>query len=658
MIANNANQELCIDDRTNQPKPAQTELQLGKKELLIQVFIQKCISDNIRGKENILTFAKENNIALSYSSIQSKINSFKSTGAVSLARKSRPDKGELKSFSNEVLAKLQELYADRILGGCAIRSYEDTHKYFRNISAEFVIPDTGESFEIIGCRLCEVGNMHILSAYTTKYIAGIYITHSGEELSIGSYASAARFLKHLKTNNSDALFLARYGLPDFRNKRQHAIKIDYSNLKPCDLICGDGKKLDLLIISDDWRRVYRPWLMGWEDMATRRYCYAIADSETSEAIANSLTIAIDEWGLPKVCKHDNGKAYRSGRFQMMKDLLGIESTFKTVKLARANPLESFHNILDNLLKNNIGYTGNKYQDFPQDTRERLKLVAGKQKSVENLEKMFKKEEAWDSNYVNISDNPLAKLKSSKKRFMHITELIELLTSRLADYHERLHGGLKKDKLGKLVYNVNCKDEAVLTMGEKLNTPVGRIEYYHTAGFIPVKADPAVVSLFAMNAQFRTVQLRKGISLNNEEFYSPKLVSVAGKKVLIRFTNISTDIIYVFYSDELQKISEPKQLTPEISNNLKFICIAEKQKVFDYNDSAFKEELIAQRRQEKELKISYSGPAAAEAALAEIHTLTGMESAITDIRSAENEYIEKEQIKKSKNIKKFKTNYED
>jgi len=615
--ANSANS--AVEDSTGRVESSDPR-ELSTSVIRLQSLLNFIIENNIKGKSDTLIAASKYDIKNSYSSIQSKLNLYKSKGAASLTRKSKSDKGTARSFSNESLLKLQEIFCDKIHGGCAIRAYEDLHKYFRKISSEFSVASTGEVLDIVNGYLCDVKNHSILSSYTTKFVPGTYeikpefinqlpvpknqLSIINYQLSIGSYASASRFLKEIKNNSADALFLNRFGIYDYRNKRQHTMKLDYSKLQPAELIVGDGKKLDVLVISHDWKKVYRPYLMGWYDAATRRYCYQVSFTETSEAIANSLAVAIDQWGLPQICKHDNGKSYLSGRFAQMKENLNIKTTLATVKLARAKSIESFHNVLDNLLKTQIGYTGNKYQEFPDDTRNRLKFVLGQQRDITRTEKLFKEEQDWDCNIINIA-NPEGRLKSSKKRFMHITELIQLLDEKLQEYHERIHGGLKIDSVGKLAYDINCKDEVVNTLGETVNSPNGRYEYKIRQGFKPVRCNPESVGIYAMNFELRTVQLKTGINLNGKEFYSPKLRPVAGERVIIRYTNINTNQLYIFHSDELQKINDKKYLTPDIIRNLKFICIAELQRAIHYNDSSFKDELLLQRAEERQLKSTFN-----------------------------------------------------
>jgi len=626
--------------------------------LRLQSLLNYIIDNGVKGKPETLKVINQFNIKISYSSIQSKIKIYKAGGVGALSRKEKTDKGTVKSFSNEVLQKLQDIYVDEIKGGVVKRAYEDTHKHFRSISREFINSDTGEVFTINNGYLCDSNNHQILSYYTTLFIPGVYrlkpeaITGGECELEIGSYGAAARFLKIVKKQYGDAIFMARFGVHDYRNRRQHAQKIDYSKLKPTELICGDGKLVDILVISDDWRHVYRPWLMGWMDMQNRRFCYQESLSETSEAIANSLAVAVSKWGLPERCLHDNGKSYLSGRFHQMKEHLGIKTRKGTIKLARVKPIESFWHTLDNLLKTQIGYTGNKREEFPQDTRDRLKFILGEQRDLKRIEKMFKEEKPADGNIVNIS-NPEARMKNSKKRLMHISEFIELLENKLEEYHETVHRGLMKDAIGKQSLNINCTDEVIKSFGDRINTPMGRYDYKVQLGFTPARANPDTVSIYAMNYDTRICQLKTGIAFNNEEYYSAKLRQYAGERVLIRYTHSKTDALYVFYSEELQKIgTDKKYITSEVMNNLKFICIAERQRAIHYNDESFKESIMLRNAEERKLRNSIAAKPEGN-----IHSISALDSQIKTINDAEQDFVISN-LNKEKPFKKYKDLFDD
>lgn len=602
-------------------------LKASEKTLDLEAFLKKCIGENLKG-EKMMELARQEGITLSYRSLKYKIDEYKEIGLQALIRKQKSDKGEMKSFSNEVLAKLQELYVTSL---CMIRAYEETHKWLRNICVEFTPDknkDNGGSFKIQRGLLYQIENNVVLMQLSAEFLPGEYVTNTGECLSIGSYASAARYLKGIKERNADELHFARYGKESYRLKRQHSIALDYSALQPNDLWSADNKRADIILIDWDWKSVFRPWLSGFLDVPTRRYTYEITRSANSESISNSFCNAVQKWGLPKEINHDLGKDYLSDRLAKMFSSLNIKVRKSISRNARAKLIESFHNILDNKLRHLPGYTGNKYQEMPEQTKLMLKQFTKAEKIFKNIHK-----HVFDDEFrVTLNSNLEGRIKSSKKRFLHISEFIRMLDTALNEYEETLHGGLKKDGLGAKVYDRSHTEDLIVKYSEKLNTPKGRYEYFIESGFLPVRVEPGVISIFAMNNSLRTVRI-SGIQFRDTHYFSPKLKSVLGKKVLIKFTESNDKFIYVFTSDEIQGIESDtmfrKTKGADIINHLDFVCMAEKRKIFGYGDEAYREQLSDQRREEKQIKETLS-----------ITKMTGFEGNIHKIHAEVEEIIEK------------------
>lgn len=642
---------------TAQIQPAKHALQKATdKHLTLESFIKKCIDENIKGLK-MQELAKAEGINLTYRSLMNKIDAYRKSGLNGLIRKESKNKGILKSFSNEVLHKMQELYFE---SQCAIRAYEDTHKWLRSISVEFtmdrITPSSGRAtsegcetpeagyrstYKIQNGQLYQIEQERVLMMLSAEFVPGEYITENAECLQIGSYASATRYLSSIKSSNADLMHFKRFGKSSYRLKRQHSIYLDYSKLEPNDLWSADNKKVDTIVIDWDWKSVFRPWLSGFIQVPTRRYTYEITRSANSESVSNSFCNAVSKFGLPKEINHDRGKDYLSDRLAKMFSSLNIKVRKSIAKNARAKLIESFHNILDNKLKNLPGYTGNKYQEMPEDTKLMLKQFTKADKIFKNIEK-----NVFDAEFrVTLNTNLEGKLKSSKKRFLHISEFIRILDQALAEYEETLHGGLSKDNLGKKVYDRLCTDELISKYSEKMNSPKGRYEYSLESGFIPVNVDPGVISMFALNNSLRTVQL-KGIQFRDNHYFSAKLKEVLGKKVIVKYTESNENFIYVFTSKDVQNINSESMLHKiqgqDIINHLEFVCMAEKIKVYDYGDQSFREQLSEQRQEEAQLKLASS-----------ITKLTGFEANIHEI----NKNVE-ELISKNSKIKKLKDSWDD
>jgi hypothetical protein len=622
--------------------------------LILESLLKKCIAENIKGAK-MMELAEKSGIKLTYRSMMNKLDAYRKSGLSGLIRKEKTDKGSLKSFSNEVVQKLQELFLE---SQCAIRAYEDTHKWLRGISIEFVLDraipsglkpvgggkseaDHRSTYKIQNGQLYQIENASVVMMLSAEFVPGEYFTTNAECLKIGSYASATRYLSGIKNDNGDLLHFRRFGKSSYRLKRQHSIYLDYSKMNPNDLWSADNKKVDIIVIDWDWKSVFRPWLSGFIDVPTRRYNYEITRSANAESISNSFCNTVQKFGLPKEINHDLGKDYLADRLSKLFSSLNIKVRKSLAKNARAKLIESFHNILDYKLKNLPGYTGNKYQEMPDDTRQMLRQFTKAEKIFNNIEK-----NVFDNEFrVTLNTNLEGRLKKSKSRFLHISEFIKVLNQALTEYEETLHGGLAKDNLGKKVYDRLCDDELICKYSEKMNSPKGRYEYLLESGFMPVTVDPAVVSMFAMNNSLRTVQL-KGIQFRDNHYFSPKLKPVLGKKVIVKYTESDEDHVYVFTSKDVQQINSETMLHKlkgqEIINHLEFVCMAEKIKVYDYGDQSYRVQMIEQREEEKQLKLSSN-----------ITKITGFEANIHEI----NKDVE-EIIHKNSKIKKLKDSWDD
>jgi len=606
--------------------------------LTLQAFIMECIEKNLKGKA-IEKLATEQGLKYTYVSLLNKITAYKSDGINALMRKERKDKNESKSFSNSVLMTMQGFFGKC---QCIITSYKKTHDALMENSLKFLhkgtipydIKNNGQ-----GKYVLTLSDSNVHAIFPTIYENGAYITTEGEELLMGSYATAKKYFTSIKKNNGDLLFKNRHGLENYRLKRQRAMKLDYSRLLPNDLISMDAKQCDTVVISECGRYIFRPWLSGGMDASTRRYHFELCRTPNSDAIANAICSITRIWGVPKEVNFDRGRDYTSHRVQQLLDVLKCKKRKSIRKLARSKMIESFHNILDHLLKSLPGYTGNNRDEMPQETRDMLRKYTTANKEIKKHEKMLKDGMEF---YVSLNANPEGRLRSSKKRFLFIDEFITQLNKALDHYHERVHGGLKTDELGKKVYDRLCNDELINKYGERLNTPNGRYEYHIEKGLQIVYTEPAAIAMFAMNSEIRIVQYKKGIEFRGEEFWDSKLKTLIGQQVLLRYTNTSTSELYVFHSDALQGVDGRKNLTPEILSGLKYVCLASKWEKIHYNDEIYKAKIADQRREEKHINKTLG--------IGKIYQINGMESEMEKIINDENELnAEKNPVNKYKDV---------
>lgn len=632
------NLQMIINNSQKTPEITKSVSKLTKAtqdNFELEKFLKEAIELNLKGSA-LIELSQKYNLDYSYPSILNKIKLYKEKGISGIVRKERSDTKELRSFSNEVLHKLQNIYSE---SQSMLHAYESTHKWLRENSTCFIF--RGAEYQIANGNLYEFNDAKTISLVSALYTDGIYITHDGEELRIGAYRSAARYLSELKHTKADHLHFKRFGLHSYRLKRQRSISLNYSELMPNDLWSGDNKRLDILVIDWDWKSVFVPWLSGFYDLATRRYCYEITKSANSKSISNALSKAFKTWGIPKEINSDNGKDYIANRINNLLQSLNIKQRHSIKYNAKAKPVESFHNIIDNKTKILPGYIGNRYDVMPEET----KILSKEFLKVKNLHNLYDKNIHDEEIRITLNGNLEGKLKASKKRFLHISEFIQKFEEILSEYQSTVHGGLMKDKLGKQVYDRLCTDELINEYGEKLNTPSGRYEYKCRQGFIPTLVQDEIISLFAMNQTLRTVQL-KGILFRDQYYFSAKLKELIGKKVLVKYLDTDPAYIYIFTSDLIQKLQNETILNKldqdEINKDLKFIAVADRIKVYDYGDSSFKEQLAEQRNEEKQIKEAIG-----------VTRLTGLVTTIDEIKEAELELISK----KSKQHK-LKSHFDD
>jgi len=627
-------------------------LKASDKDLTLATFFDAVIKNNWKGKSKFESEAAKLGITTKYRRLLDKLELYKVKGLEAIVRKEREDNGETRATSSTVLRDIIILFTEF---QCAIRTYEEIHKRLRARSLEFTTfkfelnPETGKTEKTVDqvykiSSTKEDGKIKSVlyqsnettAVFSTLFVAGEYTTTEGEALSIGSYQSIAGHLREVRDENQDMLHIQRFGTASLRLKKQHSIRRDYSRMHPNELLSADNKKLDLLVIDWGWNKVVRPWLSGFLRVATRQYSYEISASPNSESIANSFVLAAKKWGLPKTIGHDLGKDYLSDRLAKMWQGLNIKQEKSISRNARAKAIESFHNILDNKLKCLVGYTGNKYQEMPERTKLMLKKYTKAEKIFKNIEKQVFDEEFK----VTLNGDLAGRLKHSKTRFFHISELPRIIDEALQEYEETIHGGLKRDELGKKVYDLHCKDEVINELGEEINKPIGRLNYHVKTGWQPVYARDEVLAVFAMNSAIRVVS-NAGIAINDKVYYSAKLRRYLGKRVLVKYTGASDKFIYIFSSPEIENLKDDAAFRDahgfEILNRAKFVSLCELVVEHFQGEKTFIPELMEQRRNEKELK-----------QIAGITQITGFEANIIPIQNEIEEVYQKNtQYKKLK-----------
>jgi hypothetical protein len=177
--------------------------------------------------------------------------------------------------------------------------------------------------------------------------------------------------------------------------------------------CGDQHQLDLMVINPDRDgQLDRPWVTAFMDMRTRALVgWHISFDHNSDtnifAFIHGVRPKVHPifehlCGLPDRVYVDNGKDYRSTRFELACDRNGVAITHAKVRNAKAKPVERFFGTL--CLQFSQGfetYLGNRPGNRTERTQE-----------------LVKEHEAWLANKRRAKTpfKTLAELKHALRRF--------------------------------------------------------------------------------------------------------------------------------------------------------------------------------------------------------------------------------------------------
>lgn len=191
-------------------------------------------------------------------------------------------------------------------------------------------------------------------------------------------ASVSSINRYVQTIPAGQLAYARYGkryweahyMP--KAQRQKPEKIN-------ECWFGDHHMFDLFVVDDDGR-IVRPWMTAWSDAASGCFVgWSITTSPNSTTIAETFVRAVAKneyspfWGVPASIYIDNGKDYRSKRFEgdretehiigRLNEQLGKTALLQVlgVSVIHAQPYKAWSKIIERL----FGTLENRYiRDLP------------------------------------------------------------------------------------------------------------------------------------------------------------------------------------------------------------------------------------------------------------------------------------------------------
>ncbi|MEP7041890.1 MAG: transposase domain-containing protein [Dokdonella sp.] len=124
-------------------------------------------------------------------------------------------------------------------------------------------------------------------------------------------ASLRTFKRRIETELSRAVrVLAREG-EEALMKLYPAQQRDRSVFAALDGVNSDGHKFDVSVIFPDGT-IGRPIIVGWQDLASgKMLSWRIGETETSDLVRLAFADMVREYGIPRECWLDNGRAFAS-----------------------------------------------------------------------------------------------------------------------------------------------------------------------------------------------------------------------------------------------------------------------------------------------------------------------------------------------------------
>lgn len=221
--------------------------------------------------------------------------------------------------------------------------------------------------------------------------------------------------RFVKTIPDAQLYYARYGRRAWEAKFMQKCKRTKAEMLVNSAWFGDHKKLDLFV-QDEQGRIVRPWLTAWMDAASGRFVgWCLTLEPNSDTIAESFCRAVvyklgsEVYGLPCLIYIDNGKDYRSTRFegsgQVEYELGCLNADFYEKGLLQTLGVEVIHakayhgwpktierawETLDRWIRYFPGWCGDSPGERPEDNSRIVKRLAetGKLMTFETFAKCF------------------------------------------------------------------------------------------------------------------------------------------------------------------------------------------------------------------------------------------------------------------------------
>ena len=208
---------------------------------------------------------------------------------------------------------------------------------------------------------------------------------------------------------------------------------------------GDHHMFDVFVIDDDGA-IVRPWMTAWSDAATGCFVgYCVTTNPNSGTIAETFVRAIPQkansefWGMPSIIYIDNGKDYRSKKFEGEREVehvLGrLNETMEAtgilqqlgVAVIHAQPYKAWSKVIERLfgtlekryVRELPGWCGNSPEARPEVlTTAKLRHMAerGQLLTLRQFEKVLREQiiPAYHAERFNNAQSPIELYRSMPK----------------------------------------------------------------------------------------------------------------------------------------------------------------------------------------------------------------------------------------------------
>lgn len=289
--------------------------------------------------------------------------------------------------------------------------------------------------------------------------------------------SVSTFYRGIKQIPEGVIRYFRYGDKAFKDSCLFYLKRNY-NFASNEYWTSDYHTLDMMVKDDDTGMVFRPHLVMWTDIRSRKVLsMRLAKTSNSDGVILTFRDAVREWGIPVNAYLDNGREFLvhdfggRGRRKTSKaadygipmlERLGVKMVNATVRNGRAKIIErQFKTMTDQFSKMFITYCGNR----PENRPERHNSILKNEKNIPLLSEIEKDLRNYiEGNYNNktskaeglngISPNECYDKHLIKKKTASSDQLDLLLlrSSRLKKFDR---GGIYLDNKGTKVYFYNA-----------------------------------------------------------------------------------------------------------------------------------------------------------------------------------------------------------